>query len=63
MPWAILAIVTAVDGSILVLLQLYIAVFHRHSSVGSWELVEGLAVCVGAICMLFKVVPLPLPHP
>ena len=63
MPWAILSIVTAVKGSLLVLLQLYTSVFDRHSRVGSWVLVEGPAIFFGSRYILFEVVLLPLPHP
>ena len=62
MPRGILSIVTVVEGSLLVLLQLYTAAFHKHSRVGPWVLFEGLSVFIGASCMLIKVVLLPLPH-
>ena len=52
-----------VEDSLLVPLKLCTTVFCRHLRLGSWVLVEDMAMLVGASCMLDEVAQFLLPHP
>ena len=52
-----------VEGSLLAPVKLCIAVFHRYSRLGSWGLIESMAVFLGASCMPVGVALFFLPCP